>query len=79
MGWSNTYKKSIDCNNPKGFQRARARKEKEDEKRSQNLHSHKGSANKLKNALIFYSVENPRELSVDLVLKMQQLPGKCYC
>jgi hypothetical protein len=62
MGWSNKYKKSIDCNNPKGFsQKAHCAGKK---KRNENIMKISEFREAIKNTL--------RERSVNAISKLQQ-------
>ena len=72
--WSDKYKKSINCDNPKGFRReliVRARK-KLRRKRILVFLEKRGNLLTQRNILIFILTKIQRELSMDSVLKMLQ-------
>ena len=72
-GWSAKYKKSIDCDNPKGFsQKAHCagKKKKMTEESNPRIARKKGQPAKSKNILIYILMKILKELFMDLVLRM---------
>ena len=76
MGWSNKYKKSINCNNPKGFSQKAHCERRKKRKETMNLHSLKEIVREVLTERSINAISKSQQKNVENIAKALELYKK---